>query len=123
MSCSRGNKALRADNAPKVIDDLHRKISQLQAEQDFSSRAACHLPTAERRATIAPTAGVSISRAMHAPRDRAKQRLLPAPLVVVGRTRSAEPARPGFHEHPVYGSGRLQVTLLREGISATASDG
>ena len=34
---------------------------------------------------------------MHAARDRAQQLLLPAPAVVVGRARSAEPARPDFH--------------------------
>jgi len=31
----RGNKAAVADDAQKVIDDLHRKIGQLQVERDF----------------------------------------------------------------------------------------
>jgi transposase len=32
---SRGNKAPAAEDAQKVIDDLHRKIGQLQVECDF----------------------------------------------------------------------------------------
>ncbi|MBV8089102.1 MAG: transposase [Alphaproteobacteria bacterium] len=32
---ARGNKASTADDAQKVIDDLHRKIGQLQVERDF----------------------------------------------------------------------------------------
>ena len=32
---ARGNKASRVDDAQKVIDDLHRKIGQLQVERDF----------------------------------------------------------------------------------------
>jgi transposase len=32
---ARGNKAAPAEDAQKVIDDLHRKIGQLQAERDF----------------------------------------------------------------------------------------
>jgi transposase len=32
---ARGNKASSADDAQKVIDDLHRKIGQLQVERDF----------------------------------------------------------------------------------------
>jgi hypothetical protein len=31
----RGNKAASVDNSQKVIDDLHRKIGQLQVERDF----------------------------------------------------------------------------------------
>ena len=31
----RGNKSAVADDAQKVIDDLHRKIGQLQVERDF----------------------------------------------------------------------------------------
>jgi transposase-like protein len=31
----RGNKAAVADDAQKMIDDLHRKIVQLQVERDF----------------------------------------------------------------------------------------
>ena len=32
---TRGNKAPAADDARKVIDNLHRKIGQLQVERDF----------------------------------------------------------------------------------------
>ena len=32
---ARGNKAPAVDDAQKVIDDLHRKIGQLQVECDF----------------------------------------------------------------------------------------
>jgi transposase len=31
----RGNKAPAVDDAQNVIDDLHRKIGQLQVERDF----------------------------------------------------------------------------------------
>jgi transposase len=32
---ARGNKAPAIDDAQKVIDDLHRKLGQLQVERDF----------------------------------------------------------------------------------------
>ena len=32
---SRGNKTPAAEDAQKVIDDLHRRIGQLQVERDF----------------------------------------------------------------------------------------
>ena len=32
---ARGNRAPAAEDAQKVIDDLHRKIGQLQVERDF----------------------------------------------------------------------------------------
>ena len=32
---ARGNRAPAAGDAQKVIDDLHRKIGQLQVERDF----------------------------------------------------------------------------------------
>ena len=32
---ARGNKAPTVDDGQKVIDDLHRKIGQLQVERDF----------------------------------------------------------------------------------------
>jgi transposase len=32
---ARGNKVAAVDDAQKVIDDLHRKIGQLQVERDF----------------------------------------------------------------------------------------
>jgi len=83
----------------------------------FSCRAARHLPSAERRAMIAPEAGLSVSRQ----------------CVLLGIARSSFHYRPRpecaeelevlkqldriFTNHPVYGSRRLQVALLREGIS------
>src|SRR6202022_3610068 len=82
----------------------------------FSSRAARHLPIAERRAMIAPEAGLSVSRQ----------------CTLLGIARSSFYYRPRpesaeelellerldriFTDHPVYGSRRLQVALLREGI-------
>src|SRR5215472_13498524 len=76
-----------------------------------------HLPSAERRAMIAPEAGLSVSR----------------PCALLGIARSSFYYRPRpeaaeelgilkrldriFTSHPVYGSRRLQVALLREGIS------
>src|SRR5260221_10148637 len=84
----------------------------------FSCRAARHLPSAERRAMIAPGAGLSGSR----------------PCALLGIARSSFYYRPRpksaaelellkrldrmFTDNPVYGSRRLQVALLREGISA-----
>ena len=32
---ARGNKAATVEDAQRVIDDLHRKIGQLQVERDF----------------------------------------------------------------------------------------
>jgi hypothetical protein len=104
-------------DAQKVIDDLHRKIGQLQVERDFSCRATRHLPSAERRAMSAPEAGLSVSRQ--------------CALLGVARSSFYYRPRPGgavelellkrldriFTDNPVYGSRRLQVRLLREGIS------
>jgi hypothetical protein len=59
---ARGSKAAAVEDAPKVIDDLHRKIGQLPVERDFLAGAACHLPSAARRAMIAPAAGLSGTR-------------------------------------------------------------
>src|SRR6478609_3875396 len=83
----------------------------------FSCRAARHLPSAERRAMIAPEAGLSVSRQ----------------CTLLGVARSSFYYRPRpesaeelellkrldriFTDHPVYGSRRLQVALLREGVS------
>jgi putative transposase len=114
---ARGSKAAAVEDAQKVIDDLHRKIGQLQSRVRFSCRAARHLPSAERRAMIAPEAGLSISRQ----------------CTLLGIARSSFYYRPRpesaaelellkrldriFTDCPVYGSRRLQVALLREGIS------
>ena len=35
---ARGNKAASGEDAQKTIDDLHRKIGQLQVERDFIAR-------------------------------------------------------------------------------------
>src|SRR6267143_3356508 len=83
----------------------------------FSSRAARHLPIAERRTMIAPEAGLSVSRQ----------------CTLLGTARSSFYYRPRpesaaelellkrldriFTDHPVYGSRRLRVALLRQGIS------
>ena len=114
---ARGNKAPAVADAQKVIDDLHRKIGQLQVERDFLAGQPRHLPIAERRAMIAPEAGLSISRQ----------------CTLLGIARSSFYYRPRpesaeelellkrldriFTDCPVYGSRRLQVALLREGIS------
>jgi transposase len=49
-SSAHGNKAPGADDAQKVIDDLHRKIGQLQVERDFlaGQPAISRLPSGGR---------------------------------------------------------------------------
>src|SRR5438067_7811834 len=83
----------------------------------FSCRAARHLPITERRAMIAPEAGLSVSRQ--------------CALLAVARSSFYYRSRPEsgaelellkrldriFTDNPVYGSRRLQVALLRDGIS------
>src|SRR3979490_1831364 len=82
----------------------------------FSCRAARHLPSAERRAMIAPEAGLSVSRQ----------------CTLLGIARSSFYYRPRpesaeeldllkrldriFTDDPAYGSRRLQVALSREGV-------
>jgi putative transposase len=113
----RGSKAPAADDARKVIDDLHRKDRATAGRVRFSCRAARHLPSAERRAMIAPKAGLSVSRQCallgiargsfyYRPRPESAEQL--ELLKRLDRI---------FTRHPVYGSRRLQVALLREGIS------
>src|SRR5437868_15220945 len=83
----------------------------------FSCRAARHLPIAERRAMIAPEAGLSVSR------QCALLGLARSSFYYRRRLESAEELEVLnrldriFTDHPVYGSRRLQVALLREGIS------
>src|SRR5690242_3541689 len=83
----------------------------------FSCRAARHLPSAERRAMIAPEAGLSVSRQcalLGIARSSFYYRPRPesaAELAVLKRLDRI------FTNDPVYGSRRLQVALLREGIS------
>ena len=54
---------------------------------------------------------------MHAARDRAQQLLLPARPASAEELDLLNRLDRIFTEHPVYGSRRLQVALLREGIS------
>ena len=50
---ARGNKAPAVDDAQKVIDDLHRKIGQLQVERDFLAGQ----PAISRRTRGCPSTG------------------------------------------------------------------
>src|SRR6267378_3380905 len=83
----------------------------------FSCRAARHLPSAERRAMIAPEAGLSVSR------QCALFGVVRSSFYYRPRPESAEELEllkrldRIFTGHPVYGSRRLQVALLREGVS------
>ena len=113
----RGSKAPAADDAQKVIDDLHRKIGQLQVECDFLAGAARHLPSAERRAMIAPKAALSVTRQcalLGIARSSFYYRPRPESAEELEILRRLDQI---FTNHPVYGNRRLQVTLLREGIS------
>src|SRR6476660_4375677 len=82
----------------------------------FSCRAARHLPIAARRAMMAPEAGLSVSRQCGL-RGAARGGFYYRP-----RPESAEELEllerldRIVTDHPVYGSRRLQVALLREGI-------
>jgi hypothetical protein len=40
---ARGNQVPTVDDAQKVIDDLHRKIGQLQVERDFLAGRRCQV--------------------------------------------------------------------------------
>jgi putative transposase len=118
---ARGSKAPAVEDAQKVIGQLHRKIEQLQVECDFLAGQPAHLPSAERRAMIAPEAGLSVSRQCalfgvarssfyYRHRPESAEELEPL---------TSQAARPDFHlftDHPIYGSRRLQVALLRERI-------
>src|SRR5712672_917852 len=73
---ARGNKATAVADAQRVIDDLHRKIGQLQG---------------------CAGSGAVRNPAMRAARDCAKQLLLPAAAGICGGTRASEAARPDFH--------------------------
>src|SRR5512133_437214 len=73
----RGSKAPAVEDAQKVIDDLHRKIGQLQVERDFLAGQPAIFPSTERRAMIAPEAGLSVTRQC-ALLGIAQQLLLPA---------------------------------------------
>src|SRR5215831_19399415 len=58
----RGSKAPAVEDAQKVIDDLHRKIGQLQVERDFLAGQPAISRVPQRRAMIAPEAGLSVTR-------------------------------------------------------------
>ena len=111
-----GSKAPSVENAQKVIDDLHRKIGQLQVECDFLAGQPAISRLLEAGNDCAGSGAVH-KPAMRAARDCAQQLLLPASAGICGGTRASEAARPDIHRYPVYGSRRLQVALLREGIS------
>src|SRR3954471_11771064 len=59
---ARGNKAAAVEDAQRVIDESAPQYRPAAGRARFSCRAARHLPIAERRAMIAPEAGLSISR-------------------------------------------------------------
>src|SRR6266850_2656223 len=83
----------------------------------FSCRAARHLPSAERRAMIAPEAGLSVSRQcalLGIARSSFYYRPRPESAAELDLLKRLDRI---FTNHPVYGSRRLQVALLREGIS------
>src|SRR6516164_2533918 len=82
----------------------------------FSCRAARHLPTAERRAMIAPTAGLSVSRQcslLGIARSSFYYRRRPESAEELDLLNQLDRI---FTDHPVYGSRRLQVALQREGV-------
>src|ERR1700732_1556799 len=83
----------------------------------FSCRAARHLPSAERRAMIAPEAGLSISRQCTLLGVARSGFYLPPRPVSAEELELLERLDRIFTDNPVYGSRRLQVALLREGIS------
>jgi transposase len=97
----RANKAPAVDDTQKVIDDLHRKIGQLQVERDFlagqpaisrlvrGGRGWPKVPAASadgmaRRGDDRAERGSVRQPAMHAARDRPQQLLLPTPAGVGG---------------------------------------
>src|SRR5437016_7250597 len=83
----------------------------------FSCRAARHLPISERRAMIAPEARLSISRQctlLGIARSRFYYRPRPESAEELELLKRLDRI---FTDHPVSGSRRLQVALLREGIS------
>ena len=114
---ARGNKAHGGRRCAKGDRRSAPQDRPVAGRTGFSCRAARHLPSAERRAMIAPNAGLSVNRQCM--------------LLGIARSSFYYQPRPTsaeefdllnrldriFTEHPVYGSRRLQVALLREGIS------
>src|ERR1700758_1524213 len=83
----------------------------------FSCRAARHLPSAERRAMIAPEAGLSVIRQcalLGIARSSLYYRSRPESAAELELLKRLDRI---FTDNPVYGSRRLQVALLRDGIS------
>src|SRR5215468_8902465 len=72
---ARGSKA-PAEDAQKVIDDLHRKIGQLQVERDFLARQP-----AISRVLRGPTPdGVDLTKRVEGPRFRTRPINVAAPI-------------------------------------------
>jgi hypothetical protein len=79
-----------------VIDDLHRKIGQLQVERDFLTGQPA-ISRLLRGATIVPKAELSISRQCTLLEVASSRLLLPAVAQVCKGTRFSRAARPHFH--------------------------
>ena len=99
----RGSKAPAAADAQKVIDDLHRKIGQLQVECDFLAGQPA-VPIAARRAMIAPGAGLSVSRQ--------------CALLAVARSSFYYRPRPGCAEGSSFWSGSTILPMIRSTAAA-----
>jgi hypothetical protein len=104
----RAAKAPAAADAQKVIDDLHRKIGQLQVERDFLAGQPAIFPSTERRAMIAPEAGLSVTRQC-ALLGIAQQLLLPAAAGGCGGTRASESLMRFLEFRRQYGQPRIGV--------------
>src|SRR5580692_75990 len=74
---ARGNRAPAVGDAQKVIDDLHRKIGQLQVERDFLAGQPPSPDCCEAGDDCAGSGAVH-KPAMRAAEDCAQQLLLPA---------------------------------------------
>ena len=59
---ARGNRAPAVGDAQKVIDDLHRKIGQLQVERDFlAGQTGSERPSSGSWRNMSPTSSASRS--------------------------------------------------------------
>ena len=94
---ARGSKAPAVEDAQKVIDDLHRKIGQLQVECDFLAGQPA-ISRVLRGGHDRAGSGAVRKPAMRAARDCAQQLLLPAAAGICGGTRGLKAARPNFHQ-------------------------
>src|SRR5689334_22348541 len=93
---ARGNKAPAVADAQKVIDDLHRKIGELQVERDFLAGQPA-ISRLLRGGRCCAGSGAVRKPAMHAAGACAQQLLLPAAAGICGGTRASEAARSDFH--------------------------